>query len=131
MADYELSQEEKKVLQMTREGLTEENAVTGESRNISHKEADYEYHGQEEAEEAYEGRRAWEEEEESGDNTDTVRTRDYQGIIQSTGDNRIQDIIDEYHESLIEKEIKSAKQYEHGRGKEELKREGASCIIQI
>lgn len=125
MADYELSQEDKKVLQMTREGLTEENAVTGESRNISHKEADYEYHGQEEVEEAYEGRRAWEEEEESGDNTDTVRTRDYQGIIQSTGDNRIQDIIDEYHESLIEKEIKSAKQYEHGRGKEELKREGS------
>ena len=35
------------------------------------------------------------------------------------GNSRIQDIIDEYNEGLIEKEIKRARQYEHKRSKDE------------
>lgn len=53
MPDYELSQEGKNVLQMTREGLVSENLSSGEVENISHKKADYEYHKQSGLESAY------------------------------------------------------------------------------
>ena len=122
MSDYELSQKDKKVLQMTRTGLTEENAVTGESRNISQVKADYEYHEQENVKEAYDYGNSWEEEEEEENGEDSkgvFNTQGYRGIVQVTGNSRIQDIIDEYNEGLIEKEIKRARQYEHKRSKDE------------
>lgn len=53
MAENEFGQLDKKVLQMTRDGLTRENVSTGETENISHKKVDCEYHKQDSIENAY------------------------------------------------------------------------------
>lgn len=55
MPDYEMNQQGKKVLQMTREGLTKEDSITGESENVSHKKTDCELHQNESLETAYGG----------------------------------------------------------------------------
>lgn len=55
MPDYELSQQSKTVLQMTRDGLTSENIATGEKENVSHKKTDYEYHKSDDVDAAYNG----------------------------------------------------------------------------
>lgn len=101
MPDYELSQQGKTVLQMTRDGLTSENVASGETENVSHKKTDYEYHKQGEIEDAYN----------EGNQNDYFNSQDLNAENQSQASSNTNTVITEDEEDAIE-EYKSP--YNHG-----------------
>lgn len=128
MSDYELSPQDKTVLQMTKEGLTRENVVTGERESISQSQNNnYEYRKQDELEEVYSYRRMQEDEEpEEEDKQDSIyKPGSYSNVYQESPSEHLQDIVSQYQESLIEKELYRAKQYEKNWSKMTFGRESA------